>query len=204
MRRRTAAVGPALGGVLLLAGTVGAAEPAPVAPIVQEASAVDGEPGRRAPQDRPAPPPDPLREAPPERRPGADTLTAARVDALAAEVADQLRCPVCRNQSVLESSAELSREMQSVIRERLAAGHTPEEVKAYFVERYGEWILLRPEPEGINLAVYLLPALVLLGGGWWVGRRLRSWVRSSPDATEPEPVGSEEEQRWLERALREG
>lgn len=113
---------------------------------------------------------------------------AAELDALTAEVADALRCPVCRNQSVLESSSELARRMQSVIRERLAAGEEPEQVKAYFVERYGEWILLKPEPRGLNLAVYLLPAALVLGGGLLLRSRLRAW-RSAGERTSADMEG---------------
>ena len=58
------------------------------------------------------------------------------LDALAAEVASGLRCPVCRNQSIVESNADLSREMHAVVRDRLAAGETPAEIEAYFVSRY--------------------------------------------------------------------
>lgn len=108
---------------------------------------------------------------------------SARLDTLVAEVASKLRCPVCRNQSVLESTATLSRQMQSVIREKLAAGESPEEIKAYFVDKYGEWILLRPEAEGIGLLVYVLPALALVAGGVLVFVLLRRWSR------EPDPAG---------------
>lgn len=137
------------------------------------------------------------------------TRTAEEIDALSARVAAELRCPVCRNQSVLESSAELSRQMQGVIRERLAAGDSPEAVKAYFVARYGEWILLQPEPSGLNLVVYLLPALGLLGGGALVAVLLRRWA-ARPVAPGP-PGGGEpplpggltgEDRRWLEEAVR--
>lgn len=103
-------------------------------------------------------------------------LSEAELDRLTAQVADRLRCPVCRNQSILESPSELAREMQSVIRERLAAGESPEEVKAYFVSRYGEWVLLKPEPRGAALLVYVLPGLAFLVGGGLVGWRLRRWA----------------------------
>jgi cytochrome c-type biogenesis protein CcmH len=115
----------------------------------------------------------------------------AALDALAAEVAAELRCPVCRNQSVLESSAELSREMHATIRSRLAAGESPEEVKAYFVDRYGEWILLKPTARGVNLAVYALPALVLLLGAAFLLVRLRDWARRAP-TTDPAELGEGE------------
>jgi cytochrome c-type biogenesis protein CcmH len=145
-----------------------------------------------------------------ERDAGADrsALTdpmEADLDARAAEVAGELRCPVCRNQSVLESNAELSREMQGVVRERLAAGETPEEVKAYFVSRYGEWILLQPEARGINLLVYGLPGIALVLGFFLARNRLRKWASAGTAGTGPEvEVLSEDDERWLRDALREG
>lgn len=105
----------------------------------------------------------------------ASGMTPEELDAMTARVADQLRCTVCRNQSVRESSADLSREMQAEIRRRLASGDSPEEVKAYFVDRYGEWILLQPRPEGLNLLVYVLPAAGLLLGALLVWRLLLNW-----------------------------
>jgi cytochrome c-type biogenesis protein CcmH len=129
----------------------------------------------------------------------------AELDARAAEVAGELRCPVCRNQSVLESNAELSREMQNVVRERLAAGETPEEVKAYFVSRYGEWILLQPRARGINLLVYGLPALALIAGFLIARNRLRKWAATGGAAvTGPQQSGlSAADEEWLREALRE-
>ena len=108
--------------------------------------------------------------------PDSAVVTGARLDELTARVASKLRCPVCRNQSVLESSSTLAREMQAEIKRRLARGESPEEVKAYFVSRYGEWVLLKPRAEGINLVVYLLPALALLGGGLLAWRLVRRWT----------------------------
>ena len=130
-------------------------------------------------------------------------LDAAALDALTAEVAAELRCLVCRNQSVLESSAPLSREMQVTIRTKLAAGESPDEVKTYFVSRYGEYILLKPSARGVSLAVYALPALVLLLGGAFLLARIRGWARTGPDKEAPPLEGvSEEDQRWLEDAIR--
>lgn len=145
---------------------------------------------------------------------------SSELDARTARVADQLRCPVCRSQSVLESSSTLAREMKAEIRRRLAEGQTPEEVKAYFVSRYGDWVLLRPEPRGLNLMVYVLPPLLLVGGGLLVWALLRRWspragsdggsAGSGPTGTAPTDAGtvpgdglSEEEERRLEEAMRE-
>lgn len=126
--------------------------------------------------------------------PDSAVVTGARLDELTARVASKLRCPVCRNQSVLESSSTLAREMQAEIKRRLARGESPEEVKAYFVSRYGEWVLLKPRAEGINLVVYLFPALVLLGGGLLAWRLVRRWTgrdgEEEEDATTREAGGA--------------
>jgi len=128
------------------------------------------------------------------------------LDALAAEVAAGLRCPVCRNQSIVESNAELSREMHAVVRDRLAAGETPEQIEAYFVSRYGEWILLRPQARGINLLVYGLPLVVLVLGFFFARNRLRKWASTGSEGVAvdgPADLAAEDEQ-WLREAIREG
>jgi cytochrome c-type biogenesis protein CcmH len=99
------------------------------------------------------------------------------------EVASQLRCPVCQGLSINDSPAELAVEMKGVVREQLAAGKTPEEIRQYFIAKYGEWVLLEPDPRGLNLLVYLLPVLGVLGGAlfvWWFVSR----------ATQPDEAGT--------------
>ncbi len=76
----------------------------------------------------------------------------------------QLRCPVCRGVPIAESPAALALEMMELLRGEVAKGRSDEEILKFFEERYGEWVLLEPKPEGMNLVVWLLPAVVLLGG----------------------------------------
>ena len=144
---------------------------------------------------------------PPIANPALMDRDAEKLDARAAEIAAELRCPVCRNQSVVESNADLSREMQALVRERLVAGDTPEEVKAYFVSRYGEWILLEPQRRGINWLVWGLPFVVLILGGVLAVTLLRRWTASTPDdlsADEPAAAAlTPENERWLQEALRD-
>ena len=102
----------------------------------------------------------------------ADSLLEARTS----EVARGLRCAVCQGISIQESPSALAQEMRAVVREQLRAGRTPEEVRAYFVSKYGEWILLSPKPRGLNLVLYVLPAAVLLGGGLLIFRAVRRWT----------------------------
>ena len=92
------------------------------------------------------------------------------------QTASTLRCPVCLNLSIEDSPNQLAQEMKQIVRERLAGGESPDEVRAYFVDKYGEWILLTPKPQGINLALWLLPALGLLAGAGVVWVAVRRWV----------------------------
>jgi cytochrome c-type biogenesis protein CcmH len=66
--------------------------------------------------------------------------------------------------------------MRAVVRDQLAQGKTPDEVKAYFVSKYGEWILLAPEPRGFNLVAYAVPFLVVLAGGALIVIAVRRWT----------------------------
>ncbi|SRR5947208_1644372 len=88
------------------------------------------------------------------------------------DVAAQLRCVVCQNLSVADSPSEMARQMRAIVRERLEAGEPPEQVVQYFVERYGEWILLSPRRHGFNLLVWVMPAVAVAVGFTLVGRVL--------------------------------
>jgi cytochrome c-type biogenesis protein CcmH/NrfF len=92
-------------------------------------------------------------------------------------IAKQLQCPVCSGQPVSDSPAELAGQMRSVIRARLEAGETEEQIIAYFVERYGDGVLIEPPRRGIGLAVWLAPLGVLAVGAVLLWRLLRSWLR---------------------------
>jgi cytochrome c-type biogenesis protein CcmH len=101
------------------------------------------------------------------------------LEAKVAEVSAVLRCPVCQGLSLNDSPSELSQQMRQLVREKLAAGESPEEIKAYFVSKYGEWVLLEPKPKGMNLVVYLAPFILLLGGGGLIVVMVRKWSSAS-------------------------
>ena len=115
-----------------------------------------------------------------------DSALEARTKA----VATQLRCPVCQGLSIQDSPSELSQQMKQIVRDQLRAGKSPEQVKAYFVSKYGEWILLEPPAHGMNLAVYLAPFILLLGGGTLIVVMVRKWTSQGRAAVD---VGEEEE-----------
>lgn len=102
---------------------------------------------------------------------------AQDLDARAQAIAAKLRCPVCQNESVADSPAELAAQMRALIREKLAAGETGEQIVAYFVSKYGDWILLEPPRRGVLWIVWLAPALALLGGTAFVVSYLRRTVK---------------------------
>jgi cytochrome c-type biogenesis protein CcmH len=116
------------------------------------------------------------------------------------EVASELRCVVCQNLSVADSPSEMAGQMRAIVRERLAAGESPAQVRQYFVERYGDWILLAPPRRGFTLLVWLAPPAAVLVGVAVVALLVRRWT-SRRRATPP-PVDaamSERIRRELER-----
>jgi cytochrome c-type biogenesis protein CcmH len=67
--------------------------------------------------------------------------------------------------------------MRDLVREQLRTGKSPDEVKAYFVSKYGEWILLQPRASGFNILIYALPVLVVLGGLAVIVVAMRRWTK---------------------------
>lgn len=94
------------------------------------------------------------------------------------EVASQLRCVVCQNLSVADSPSEMAGQMRAIVRDRLAAGESPEQVRQYFVDRYGEWILLAPRRRGFNLVVWGVPVAAVAVGLAVTIMLLRRWTRA--------------------------
>jgi len=112
------------------------------------------------------------------------TSNEAQLDSLTRSVASQLRCPVCQGESILDSPASLAQEMRQLVRQQLAEGRTPDQVKGYFVSKYGEWILLAPPASGFTLLVYALPIGALLVGALVVFFAVRRWTGQQPQTPE--------------------
>jgi cytochrome c-type biogenesis protein CcmH len=105
-------------------------------------------------------------------------FAAAPVDEQAVrEIGAELRCVVCQSLSVADSPSETAHQMREIIRERLAAGQTPDQIKTYFVEKYGLWILLSPPRRGFSLLVWVVPFVGLGGGLLLVACIVRRWSR---------------------------
>lgn len=94
----------------------------------------------------------------------------------AAAIASKLRCPVCQNLSVKDSPSSVAAAFRQRIRELVYEGASDEEIERFFVERYGDWILLSPPREGIAVLVWLAPALVLGGGAIAAAIAIRRWA----------------------------
>lgn len=110
-------------------------------------------------------------------------------EALARVIMKDLRCLVCQNQSIEDSNAELAQDLRRMVRERVALGEDEEQVKAWLVDRYGEWVLLTPP---VSSRTYLLwggPILMLLLGG------LLIIIYRGRKKNEDAPLSSEEEAR---------
>jgi cytochrome c-type biogenesis protein CcmH len=113
----------------------------------------------------------------------------------AREISAGLRCMVCQNQSIDDSDAQLAKDLRVLVRERLVAGDTDRQVEDFLVQRYGEFVLLKPVFRGHTMLLWLAPALVLVLGG--IGAYVA--LRRRP----PAPVGlDDEEQKALESLLK--
>ncbi len=117
----------------------------------------------------------------------ADPALEARARTLSALV----RCPVCQGESIDESNATIARDLRLVLRERLSAGDSDDQVIAWLVDRYGEFILFRPEARGANLILWIAGP-VMLGTGL-LGAAL--YLRRRRTAAGPQPLSAEEEAR---------
>ncbi|MGB3723596.1 MAG: cytochrome c-type biogenesis protein [Pacificimonas sp.] len=85
----------------------------------------------------------------------------------------ELRCLVCQSQSIADSDAEMAVDMRAVVRERIAAGQEPLEVRNYLIARYGDWVTFSPPKRGANLILWATPAILLLVGGFIAARLFR-------------------------------
>ena len=132
----------------------------------------------------------------------AEVLDESALDIQVREIAKTLRCTVCQTENIWESGAPLAQQMRGVVRERLKMGHSPEDIKEYFLSRYGDYIMMQPPAHGVNWLLWLGPFILLLGGGLLLYKEVIGWVRQTPanPATPPPPLDEQARQR-IEREL---
>lgn len=99
-------------------------------------------------------------------------LPDARQEAQAKALMEELRCLVCQGQSIADSDAELAGDMRALVRERIARGERPEAIRAWLIDRYGNWVSYRPPVEPLTWPLWAAPVLLLIGGAMLLRGRL--------------------------------
>lgn len=117
-----------------------------------------------------------------------EMLEDPALEARARSLSRGLRCLVCRNESIDESNAPLAKDLRILLRERLVAGDSDDEAMAFLVDRFGEYVLLRPQVTGANLVLWVAgPAMLLFGlGGALIYLRRRSRNMPQQDLSQQE------------------
>ncbi len=115
----------------------------------------------------------------------------------ARELSQEIRCLVCQNQDIDSSNADLARDLRILVRERLVAGDSDDDVKAFLVARYGDFVLFNPPVKPTTYLLWFGPALIVLFGA---GAVVAYFTRRRRRHIEPTPLSAAERQR-LERLL---
>jgi cytochrome c-type biogenesis protein CcmH len=103
--------------------------------------------------------------APPANAVNPSEILADKVlEARARDISKELRCVVCQNQSIDDSDASLARDLRVLVRDRLTAGDSDQQVIDYVVSRYGDFVLLRPPVKGVTYVLWFSPILLALIG----------------------------------------
>ena len=118
------------------------------------------------------------------------------LEARAREISKELRCLVCRNESIDESHADLARDLRILVRERITAGDTDKEAIAFIVDRFGEYVLLNPPATGSNLILWIAGPVLFLAGLGMAGTYI---LRRRPEAVAEEL--SDDEKKRLAKLL---
>ena len=120
-----------------------------------------------------------------------EMLADPKLEARARDIGKDLRCLVCRNQSIDDSEADLAHDLRVLVRQRLTAGDTDRQVIDYIVSRYGQYVLLKPPFEVATWLLWGGPGLILLLGLWGIGR----YLRRQAGIAGPPPLSADEERR---------
>ncbi len=128
-----------------------------------------------------------------------DVLDDPVLEAEAREIMTGIRCLVCQNQSIEDSNADLARDLRRIVRERVLAGDDDDQVRAYLVARYGDWVLLKPPFKARTFFLWFAPLIFLTVGAVALGLNLKR-RRDAPASPQPLDAGEREQ---LKKLLRE-
>jgi cytochrome c-type biogenesis protein CcmH len=103
------------------------------------------------------------------------------LDARYREFIHTIRCMKCQNQSIAESPVDQAAEVRRLVRDRMAAGESEDEIRAYLISRYGDFISYRPPLKPSTYVLWAAPAILLLGGGFIFARIVRTHMRQPLD-----------------------
>lgn len=115
-----------------------------------------------------------------------DRLKNPAEEARARALFQQLRCVVCQNESIDDSEADLAQDLRRIVRTQIAQGRSDDQVRAFLVQRYGQFILLKPPLSPGNATLWLTPLVLVLAGGAYIWRRSRDARREEPPLTAAE------------------
>ena len=113
-----------------------------------------------------------------------------------------LMCPLCAGQTLEQSQSEISNQMRALVREKLEQGATKEEIMQFFVDRYGEAVLAAPAKKGFSLFVWIIPALAMVVGGFFLYRLIKAMQTRATVKVKPESQLSEQEQQYWDKRLK--
>ena len=117
------------------------------------------------------------------------------LEARAVTIHKLIRCLVCQNQSIHDSNAGLARDLRVVVRDRIAAGDTNDQAIQFLVDRYGDWVLLKPPFKAATLALWLGPVLILMVAGWSARAFFR---KAQTQVAQAVPLTKDEQRRLAE------
>jgi cytochrome c-type biogenesis protein CcmH len=111
-------------------------------------------------------------------------------EAKARTIMEDLRCLVCQGQSIANSDADLAHDLRVIVREQVAAGKSPDEVKQYMQARYGDWVLLKPPVKTSTYLLWLGPLVIFIAGGVVLFLSARRLKREGGDSLNTPEAGS--------------
>ncbi|MTI17042.1 cytochrome c-type biogenesis protein CcmH [Rhodobacteraceae bacterium RKSG542] len=133
-----------------------------------------------------------------------EVLKDPKLEQRARDLSLEIRCVVCQNQSIDDSNADLAKDLRLLVRERLQAGDSDKQVLDYLVDRYGEFVLLKPRIASHTLLLWIGGPLVLLIGGFVIFRNIRKQRSLGPDKEKSGPIPlSDAEKKELEELLKD-